>query len=190
MTNSLNLGINLKHSWTPRAPFLGACSSCSSSFMTHSDPVLLYYTANTCLPSYVLYWICESSKSGMGLIHFWFPVSDVTARKCLDKCWKYRRVLEDWVSSWLVPFLTHSLNIHAVVSTVPRNSMSRSPATSTFLNLVLTAQSSSIQHKRSLTPWSASSFLFQDTKPSLFSSCLTGYSFVSLLLTLFLIADL
>lgn len=46
---------------------------------------------------------------------------------------KYRRALEGAVSSWLVS-LTHSFHVHVSVSLVSRNSMSRSPATSTCLN--------------------------------------------------------
>ena len=34
-------------------------------------------------------------------------------KNCLDKCWRYRRALESWVSGWLVLSLTHSFNIHA-----------------------------------------------------------------------------
>ena len=59
-------------------------------------------------------------------------------KNCLDKFWRYRRALGSWVSGWLVLSLTHSINILAFVSIVPRNSTSRSRVSFTFLNPAVT----------------------------------------------------
>lgn len=85
MTNCLNIVLNLKRSWIPSASSLVLPSSCSSSSVTHSDPMPLHYTINTCLPSFVFYYVCESSRARMRFSFiFVFPVSGIRIGKCLS----------------------------------------------------------------------------------------------------------